>query len=80
MQTDIQNYLEVDAQGLLCPMPIIKLSQAINLVPVGQNVKLLATDPGSQHDIAAWARQTHHELMESKKEGKTFSYIVRRTH
>ena len=80
MATVIENTLVVDAKGLLCPMPIIKLSQAINLLAVGQTLALTATDPGSQHDVAAWARQTHHELMDIKKEGKVFTYTVKRTH
>ncbi len=80
MATIIENALKVDARNLLCPMPIIKLSQAINLIDVGQTLELTATDPGSQHDVAAWARQTGHELVDTRKEGKAFTYIVQRTH
>jgi TusA-related sulfurtransferase len=80
MATVVENTLVVDAKGLLCPMPIIKLSQAINLLDVGQTLALTATDPGSQHDVAAWARQTHHELVDTQKEGKVFTYTVKRTH
>ena len=80
MATVLENELVIDAKGLFCPMPIIKLSQAINLIQVGQTLKLVATDPGSQHDVAAWARQTDHELVDSKKDGKVFTYTVRRMH
>ncbi len=72
--------LTIDCKGLLCPMPIIKLSQAINLIDVGQSLQLVATDPGSQYDVAAWARQTRHELVATEKDGKTFTYTVMRTH
>jgi TusA-related sulfurtransferase len=78
--TVLDNTLVVDAKGLLCPMPIIKLSQAINLIGIGQTLALTATDPGSQHDIAAWARQTRHELVDTKKEEKVFTYTIKRTH
>ena len=80
MATVLENELVIDAKGLFCPMPIIKLSQAINLIQVGQTLKLVATDPGSQHDVAAWARQTDHELVDSKKDGKVFTYTIKRTH
>ncbi len=80
MATVWENALVVDAKGLLCPMPIIKLSQAINLIEVGQTLELQATDPGSKHDVAAWARQTNHKLIDTKKEDKVFTYTVRMTH
>jgi TusA-related sulfurtransferase len=43
-------------------------------------MELTATDTGSQHDVAAWARQTGHELVDMRNEGKVFTYIVKRTH
>ncbi len=61
-------------------MPIIKLSQAIGLVEIGQTVQMTATDPGSKYDVKAWARQTEHELVESRQDGKVYTYIVRRMH
>lgn len=72
--------LLVDCRNLLCPMPIIKLSQAINLIDVGATLELLATDPGSQHDVEAWARQTGHEFVDHRSEGKVFTYTIRRKH
>lgn len=80
MSTVLEHQLVLDCQNLLCPMPIIKLNTAINQISVGQTLKMLATDPGSQYDVQAWAKQTSHELVETEKNGKVFSYIVRRTH
>lgn len=80
MSTVLEHQLVLDCQNLLCPMPIIKLNTAINQISVGQTLKMLATDPGSQYDLQAWAKQTSHELVETEKNGKVFSYIVRRTH
>ncbi len=80
MSTVLEHQLVLDCQNLLCPMPIIKLNTAINQISLGQTLKMLATDPGSQYDVQAWAKQTSHELVETEKNGKVFSYIVRRTH
>ncbi len=75
-----ENELVVDVKGQLCPMPIIRLSQNINKIGVGDTLRLIATDPGSQNDIPAWARQTGHELVNTETNGKEFTYRVKRTH
>jgi tRNA 2-thiouridine synthesizing protein A len=68
----------VDARGLLCPVPIIRLSKAIKGVSVGGLVRLLATDPGSDPDVRAWEKQTGNELVSTAHQGKEFSFLLRR--
>ncbi len=69
----------LDVKGLLCPLPVIKLSKAIKEIDVGQVVEMQATDPGSQPDMDAWAKNTGHALIESKVDGDVFLFWVRRT-
>lgn len=76
----IQETLELDCKNLICPMPIIKIAQAIKLVDVGGIVRMEATDPGSKHDVPAWARRTGHDLIETRQAGRVFTFQVRRTH
>jgi tRNA 2-thiouridine synthesizing protein A len=78
--TVLEHELVLDCKNLLCPMPIIKLNAAISQIGVGHTLQMDATDPGSQYDVQAWAKQTHHELVSSEKNGKVFTYVVRRTH
>ncbi len=80
MSTVLEHELVLDCKNLLCPMPIIKLNTAINQISVNNTLQMLATDPGSLYDVQAWAKQTGHELVESEKNGKIFTYVVRRTH
>jgi tRNA 2-thiouridine synthesizing protein A len=71
----------LDTKGLLCPMPVIKTSQAIKEVPVGGILEVLATDPGSKPDLVAWAKMTGNELVEmSEDEGnpKVFKFEIKR--
>jgi hypothetical protein len=35
----------LDCKGLLCPVPIIRLSKAIKTIQVGEAIEMLATDP-----------------------------------
>jgi tRNA 2-thiouridine synthesizing protein A len=57
----------VDAKGLSCPMPIIRLSQAMADMAIGQVIKVVATDQSFVPDIAAWCRKTGHELVDLKE-------------
>lgn len=80
MTTVLEHQLVLDCKNLLCPMPIIKLNAAIDQIGVGHTLVMFATDPGSQYDVQAWAKQRQHDLVESEKDGKVFSYVVRRMH
>jgi tRNA 2-thiouridine synthesizing protein A len=68
----------LDARGLSCPMPIVKTAQAIKAIPSGGLLEVLATDPGSVKDFAAWSRTTGHELLEQSVDGGTYRFVLRR--
>ena len=68
----------VDARGLSCPMPIVKTAQAMKPLPSGAVVELLATDPGSIKDVAAWCRATGNELIEQTSDGAVYRFVIRR--
>jgi tRNA 2-thiouridine synthesizing protein A len=66
----------LDASGLACPMPIIKTKKAVDGLQPGQVLKLVATDPGSVSDVAAWTGKTGHELLgHEEADGKHVFYI-----
>ena len=68
----------VDARGLSCPMPIVKTAQAIKPLPAGAIVEVLATDPGSSKDLAAWCRSTGNELIDQTSDGAVYRFVIRR--
>ena len=68
----------IDARGLSCPMPIVKTAQAVKGIPSGAAVELVATDPGSIKDIAAWCRATGNELVEQTSDGAVYRFVIRR--
>jgi tRNA 2-thiouridine synthesizing protein A len=68
---------KVDASGLSCPLPILKASQAIKTVASGELIEVIATDPGSVKDFAAWAAATGHALVESDAANGKFRYVLR---
>jgi len=78
------DYRTVDARGLKCPMPIVKAKKEIDAIPVGEVLRVIATDPGSVLDFQGWMKaSTSYELVK-QEEGqdeqgrKTFVHLVRR--
>ena len=54
---------EVDAKGLKCPMPIIKLSSAVRAAQSGEEIRVVADDRGFAPDVRAWVEKTGHVLV-----------------
>jgi len=69
----------LDVKGLNCPLPILRAKKALNDMTVGGTLEVLATDPGAVKDFEAFCRTTGNELVESKTEGKTFRFVIKRT-
>ena len=68
----------VDARGLSCPMPIVKTAQVMRLLEPGRAIELLATDPGSIKDVAAWCRTTGNVLVDQTSDGALYRFVIRR--
>jgi tRNA 2-thiouridine synthesizing protein A len=54
---------QLDARGLLCPLPVIRTGERIEQLPAGTVVTVTASDPGALHDIPAWCRVHGHECL-----------------
>jgi tRNA 2-thiouridine synthesizing protein A len=59
--------LEVDASGLHCPLPLLRLKKALHEISPGQVVKIMATDPAAHLDIGVYVEQTGHKLLDYQK-------------
>ncbi|MFQ5952144.1 MAG: sulfurtransferase TusA family protein [Candidatus Omnitrophota bacterium] len=67
----------IDALGLFCPMPIVKLKVGLEGVDRGAVVELLADDPGVLEDVPAWCKETNNKFLSIKenKEGIFVAYV-----
>lgn len=70
--------VELDARGLLCPLPILKTRFAMDELATGQVLKVVATDAGSVRDMEAFARQTTNELLASSAQGGEYVFYLRK--
>ncbi len=58
-------------------MPLLKAKQALNRMAPGEELEVIATDPGSVRDFEVFSRQSGHELLEHRVEGEVFHYRLR---
>lgn len=66
---------EVDATNLRCPMPLLKMKQALNKAKVGEIILVKVTDSASLRDFTTFIEMTEHKL-ELKKEDHLILYWI----
>ena len=69
---------ELDAIGLLCPLPVLKLRKRLSGVQAGDHIRLLADDPAAMIDVPHFCAETGHVLVESTQSDGVQSYLVRK--
>jgi tRNA 2-thiouridine synthesizing protein A len=79
MAQTAKSNLTLDLEGLLCPIPVVKVSQAVKTMNVGDVLEATATDPGVMADIPAWTKSTGNELISMEKDGKLIRFLIKRT-
>lgn len=68
--------IKVDACGLQCPGPILKMKKSVDAIAEGQRVEMISTDAGFARDAAAWCATTGNELISNTSEGGKFTVII----
>ena len=59
-------------------MPLLKAKKALNELPPAALLRVLATDPGSVRDFEVFSQQSGNELLESRRDGDTYTYLLRK--
>ncbi|WP_434284017.1 DsrE/DsrF/DrsH-like family protein [Clostridium botulinum] len=65
---DVAETLELDACGLSCPGPLMKVNNTVNEMSEGETLKIKASDPGFYVDIQSWCERTNNELLSVSKD------------
>jgi len=66
----------LDVKGLNCPLPILKARKALDQLPPGSTLEVVATDPGSVVDFQAFCRTTGNELLEQTCDNGVYRYVL----
>ncbi len=69
----------LDVKGKACPIPVVKTAKLMKEMGSGEVLEVLATDPGVEPDMHAWARQTGNELISIDKDGGAFRVLLRKS-
>ena len=68
--------IRVDACGLQCPGPILKMKKTMDGLASGERVEITATDPGFPRDAAAWCSSTGNQLVSKEASGGKSVVII----
>ena len=66
----------IDASGLLCPLPVLKLQKAMKPLAEGQVACLVATDPAAVVDVPHFCSEQGHRLVETEEQDAATHYFV----
>jgi TusA-related sulfurtransferase len=78
METGREPSAWVDASGLACPLPIVRLAIAVRGLPVGARAGLIATDAAVRTDLPAWCEMTGNALVSLAQDGARWVGVVER--
>ena len=65
----------IDARGLACPLPLLKLKQGLSDLVPGESLQIMVTDSGSVKDFHAFAALSCHLLKDFKQDGEIYYYV-----
>ncbi|MDP4185559.1 MAG: FAD-dependent oxidoreductase [Bacteroidota bacterium] len=71
--------MEVDACGLQCPGPIMKLKESIDKIAVGECVRQTATDQGFFRDVRSWCNVTGNKLISVDNKEGLITAVIEKT-
>lgn len=75
----VMNYdAELDALGLLCPLPVLKARKRLQALESGQVLQVLADDPAAIVDVPHFCAETGHELLSMSDAGAHQIYLLRK--
>ena len=68
---------ELNCEGQLCPMPVIKTQNKIKELQPGDTLTVSCTDPGALQDIPTWCRINDHEVTGHEQQGRLIYISIR---
>ncbi len=69
---------ELDARGYHCPLPALKARRALQAMPSGSVLHLMATDPMAAIDIPHFCQEQGHTLLATWQETTELHFRIRR--
>ena len=68
----------LNALGMSCPMPIVKLAKKMKEIKDGDVLEVLADDVGAKEDIPAWCNRTENEFLGMEEEDGSMRLYIKK--
>ncbi|HAL57337.1 MAG TPA: hypothetical protein DCP63_12935 [Bacteroidetes bacterium] len=68
----------LDDRGKRCPIPVLDTKKKMDTLQKGDVLEVLATDPGAEPDLTAWAKRTGNEYLGHVKEGEVLRVYIKK--
>ena len=68
----------LDARGLLCPLPVLRANKSLRTLAVGDELRVVATDPSAPADFRSFCDTAGHDLIDSHEEAGVFVITLRK--
>ena len=69
---------DLDASGLLCPLPVLKARKRLAALDRGQVLRMRATDPAAVVDVPHFCAEAGHDLIAARDDGEAQVYFIRK--
>jgi tRNA 2-thiouridine synthesizing protein A len=69
---------ELDCEGLLCPLPVLRARKRLARLAPGQVLRITATDPMATIDLPHFCAEAGHDLLSTTASDGIATYLIRR--
>ncbi|PQO22312.1 preprotein translocase subunit TatB [Rhodobacteraceae bacterium WD3A24] len=69
---------EIDASGLLCPLPVLKARKRLKALAPGAVLRMICTDPAARVDVPHFCNEAGHDLLTARETGTAQIYMIRK--
>ncbi|GAA0286738.1 sulfurtransferase TusA family protein [Rhodovulum strictum] len=69
---------EVDASGLICPLPVLRARKRLSAMAPGSVLRLVTTDPAAVIDVPHFCAEAGHDLLAETAQGGAHIWLIRR--
>lgn len=74
----MDNAHELDAVGLLCPLPVLKARKRLQALSTGDILIVAADDPAAVVDVPHFCTEAGHTLVSAETDGQIQRYAIRK--
>ncbi len=68
----------LDLRGLFCPEPVFRTKLAVDTLPVGSVLEVVADDPAAEEDIQRWSKRVGQTILSMQKSGKDIVFRIKK--